>query len=199
MSFEDPTHWPYWVALIVSALGGGAGLRMFFSKVLKEIGKASDAINTLPCIIEDIKKIQDDLSQIRIGELREDVVKVKKKADDNESVISAFLATCVNGIMIFNDDGKLVWANQEAAHLSGCSRTELIGDYWKSTISAEDHPRFISSWELFVDGRSRKFETEFSFSHPEGGNVKVQCRASKDTIASPDHNRIVMVLWKKVS
>jgi PAS domain S-box-containing protein len=195
MSFEDPSHWPYWVALVVAALGGGAGLRAFLSRILSEVGKVSDAINTLPVILEKIDTMQADLAKIEIADITSQIAVMSKRLNDIDATMAAYFGTHKDGILIFDEMGKLVWVNPEAARLSGSNRDELTGDAWKASIHPDDATKVINGWESFVAGRLRKFETEFRFSHPDGRSPKVFCRASRDRIGGAQYTRIVCIVW----
>lgn len=200
---DSPEGWSYYASLAITAVGGWAGVKVFGKKIIAEIRETRQSLHEVPLLAEKIGQLTEKLEawesaglQSQIADNSAEIKKLAKELLEMDATMLAYFAARREGVVLWDAQGKAFWANPEASRIIGCSKDDLIGDGWRSFIHAED-AHLMTTWDVFVAGRIRKFESSVRFVHGvNGGVVTCSFKAARDRHDDKNYTRIVGILTR---
>ncbi|MBN2501811.1 MAG: PAS domain S-box protein [Anaerolineales bacterium] len=88
-------------------------------------------------------------------------ISVRKETEEQFRLQSAALAAAANGIIITDQNGKIVWANEAITRLTGYKLSELTGETPSILKSGEHSSTFYEElWKTITSGRTWQGEIE---------------------------------------
>lgn len=196
---QDPSSLMYWIALVITAVGGGAGLR----KLLGAVKSAADTFQILPVLQQALIELQKDVKEFKSSGIQkqidlqtENFNSLAKRIEVIDTTFLGWLGVSKDGVFVCDENGKVIWTNAECVRLAGVSREDLLSDLWKLAIHPEDIDRVSEAWNQYVSGKTRKFDLKYRFLHNDGTIVNVTSRAAIDRYGTGKSTRIVVILWR---
>ena len=113
---------------------------------------------------EELFAINDELND-KNNQLSEEIaarVEMMKRLSDSESKMRNFIEQSLEGIVIADNDGKIIEWNPKQEHITGISRTQALGKYpWElydALICGDDKEEQISEFRTYVTSFLKPFE-----------------------------------------
>lgn len=111
----------------------------------------------------------------RLGEMiaRQDMENARR---ESEARWQGIFDNSIDGILLFDDEGKIRESNQAACQAFGYTRDEMLQMQLNDLLSPEDWARLVEGWQRFL--ALRKVTAEYRFRQKQGASIPFEVRAS---------------------
>ncbi len=111
----------------------------------------------------------------RLGEMiaRQDMENARR---ESEARWQGIFDNSIDGILLFDDEGRIRESNQAACQAFGYTRDEMLQMQLNDLLSPEDWARLVEGWQRFL--ALRKVTAEYRFRQKQGASIPFEVRAS---------------------